>query len=212
MVKPEDGDAAYFRLLEEGGILLNQPQIAAVRHYQGPLLTLAGAGSGKTSVLICRAGYLLSVRGISPSRLLLLTFSSKAAAEMRERIAVLPGVSENDAARLQARTFHSFFLYFLRRQGLRQDIFHETRRQHILLKQIMRELGLPKDAYPPETLLALLSSCKMNMGEPENLPETTTAEQEMKAVLALYEQWKRDNHKIDFDDVLLIAYRMLQEQ
>lgn len=212
MVKPEDGDAAYFRLLEEGGILLNQPQIAAVRHYQGPLLTLAGAGSGKTSVLICRTGYLLSVRGISPSRLLLLTFSSKAAAEMRERIAVLPGVSENDAARLQARTFHSFFLYFLRRQGLRQDIFHETRRQHILLKQIMRELGLPKDAYPPETLLALLSSCKMNMGEPENLPETTTAEQEMKAVLALYEQWKRDNHKIDFDDVLLIAYRMLQEQ
>lgn len=108
MVKPEDGDAAYFRLLEEGGILLNQPQIAAVRHYQGPLLTLAGAGSGKTSVLICRTGYLLSVRGISPSRLLLLTFSSKAAAEMRERIAVLPGVSENDAARLQARTFHSF--------------------------------------------------------------------------------------------------------
>ncbi len=212
MVKPEESDAAYFRRLEEGGILLNQPQIAAVRHHQGPLLTLAGAGSGKTSVLICRTGYLLSVRGISPSRMLLLTFSSKAAAEMRERIALLPGVEESDAARLQARTFHSFFLYFLRRQGLRQDIFHETRRQHILLKQIMRELGLPKDAYPPETLLALLSSCKMSMGEAENLPESTTAEQEMKAILVLYEQWKTDNFKIDFDDVLLIAYKMLREQ
>lgn len=212
MVKPEDSDAAYFRRLEEGGILLNPPQIAAVRHDQGPLLTLAGAGSGKTSVLICRTGYLLAVRGISPSRMLLLTFSSKAAAEMRERIARLPGVGESDAARLQARTFHSFFLYFLRRQGLRQDIFHETRRQHILLKQIMRELGLPKDAYPPETLLALLSSCKMNMGEAEQLPENTTAEQEMKAILVLYEQWKADHFKIDFDDVLLIAYRMLREQ
>ncbi len=212
LVKREEGDSAYFRRLEEGGILLNRPQIAAVRHHKGPLLTLAGAGSGKTSVLICRTGYLLSVRGISPSQLLLLTFSSKAAAEMRERIALLPGVSTADVARLQARTFHSFFLFFLRRQGLQQEIFSETRRQHILLKQIMRELGLPKDAYPPETLLSLLSSCKMNMGTVEDLPEGTTAEKEMKSILEIYEQWKQDNFKIDFDDVLLIAYRMLRER
>lgn len=212
LVKREEGDSAYFRRLEEGGILLNRPQIAAVRHHKGPLLTLAGAGSGKTSVLICRTGYLLSVRGVSPSQLLLLTFSSKAAAEMRERIALLPGVSTADVARLQARTFHSFFLFFLRRQGLQQEIFSETRRQHILLKQIMRELGLPKDAYPPETLLSLLSSCKMNMGTVEDLPEGTTAEKEMKSILEIYEQWKQDNFKIDFDDVLLIAYRMLKER
>lgn len=212
LVKREEGDSAYFRRLEEGGILLNRPQIAAVRHHKGPLLTLAGAGSGKTSVLICRTGYLLSVRGVSPSQLLLLTFSSKAAAEMRERIALLPGVSTADVARLQARTFHSFFLFFLRRQGLQQEIFSETRRQHILLKQIMRELGLPKDVYPPETLLSLLSSCKMNMGTVEDLPEGTTAEKEMKSILEIYEQWKLDNFKIDFDDVLLIAYRMLKER
>ena len=212
LVKREEGDSAYFRRLEEGGILLNSPQIAAVRHHKGPLLTLAGAGSGKTSVLICRTGYLLSVRGVSPSQLLLLTFSSKAAAEMRERIALLPGVSTADVARLQARTFHSFFLFFLRRQGLQQEIFSETRRQHILLKQIMRELGLPKDAYPPETVLSLLSSCKMNMGTVEDLPEGTTAEKEMKSILEIYEQWKLDNFKIDFDDVLLIAYRMLKER
>ncbi|MDQ0196843.1 UvrD-helicase domain-containing protein [Paenibacillus wynnii] len=212
LVKAGDPDSAYFRKLENGGILLNQPQIAAVRHHTGPLLTLAGAGSGKTSVLICRTGYLLSVRGISPSQLLLLTFSNKAAAEMRERIVLLPGVSERDATTLQARTFHSFFLYFLRRQGLQQDIFSETRRQHILLKQIMRELGLPKDAYPPETLLTLLSSHKMNMGTLEDLPELTTAEKEMKEILKIYEQWKLENFKIDFDDVLLIAYRMLKER
>ena len=131
---------------------------------------------------------------------------------MRERIALLPGVSTADVARLQARTFHSFFLFFLRRQGLQQEIFSETRRQHILLKQIMRELGLPKDAYPPETLLSLLSSCKMNMGTMEDLPEGTTAEKEMKSILEIYEQWKLDNFKIDFDDVLLIAYRMLKER
>lgn len=76
----------------------------------------------------------------------------------------------------------------------------------------MRELGLPKDAYPPETVLSLLSSCKMNMGTVEDLPEGTTAEKEMKSILEIYEQWKLDNFKIDFDDVLLIAYRMLKER
>ncbi|WP_379128303.1 UvrD-helicase domain-containing protein [Paenibacillus sp. sgz500958] len=211
LVKPEESDAAYFRRLESGGILLNEPQIAAVRHDKGPLLTLAGAGSGKTSVLICRTGYLLSVRGISPGQLLLLTFSSKAAAEMRERITLLPGVNKQDAAMLQARTFHSFFLYFLRRQGVQQDIFSETRRQHILLKQIMRELGLAKDTYPPETLLALLSSHKMNMGTVQDLPDSTVAEKEMKQILTIYEEWKSENFKLDFDDVLLIAYQMLRE-
>lgn len=211
LVKPQEPDSGYFRRLEQGGILLNKPQINAVRHHTGPLLTLAGAGSGKTSVLIARTGYLLSVRNVPVSRLLLLTFSNKAAAEMRQRIALLPGVNPGDAERLQARTFHSFFLYFLRRQGLQQEIFGETRRQHILLKQIMRELGLPKDAYPPETLLTVLSTCKMNMGSVEELPEATIADQEMKAVLRLYEQWKNDQFKIDFDDVLLIAYRMLTE-
>ncbi|WP_025702659.1 ATP-dependent helicase, partial [Paenibacillus forsythiae] len=212
LVRGEEPDAGYFRTLERGGILLNASQIAAVRHGDGPLLTLAGAGSGKTSVLVCRVGYLLSVRRVSPGRLLLLTFSSRAAAEMRKRIMKLPGIGGQDISGMQARTFHSFCLYMLRRQGDMQEIFHETRRQHILLKTIMRELGLPKDAYPPESLLALLSSCKMNMGDADTLPQLTNADKEIKEILLRYEQWKRDHGKIDFDDVLLQAYRMLLER
>ncbi|AHV95193.1 UvrD-helicase domain-containing protein [Paenibacillus sabinae] len=212
LVRGEEPDAGYFRTLEQGGILLNASQIAAVRHGDGPLLTLAGAGSGKTSVLVCRTGYLLSVRRVSPGRLLLLTFSSRAAAEMRERIGRLPGISGMGLSGLQARTFHSFFLYVLRRQGVMQEIFHDTRRQHILLKSIMRELGLPKDAYPPESLLSLLSACKMNMGDADTLPDLTNADKEIKEILKRYEQWKRDNGKIDFDDVLLHAYQMLLER
>ncbi|MNM12416.1 putative ATP-dependent DNA helicase YjcD [compost metagenome] len=212
LVLKSDPDSAYFRELEAGGILLNAAQIKAVRHGDGPLLTLAGAGSGKTSVLVCRTGYLLSVRRIPPGRLLLLTFSSRAAAEMRERIGRLPGVQGRNLSGLQARTFHSFFLYFLRRQGVREDIFHETRRQHILLQTIMREMGLAKDAYPPESLLSILSSVKMNMQGADTLPDLTESDKEIREILLRYERWKRDNGKIDFDDVLLDAYRMLLER
>ncbi|MFD7525399.1 UvrD-helicase domain-containing protein [Paenibacillus chitinolyticus] len=210
LVPDGDRDAFYFRRLEEQGIALNEPQIRAVRHFEGPLLTLAGAGSGKTSVLVCRTGYLLAVRGIRAASILLVTFSSKAAAEMRERIAALPGITAQEASRLQARTFHSFFLRVIRSQGVQEEIFNETRRQHILLKQIMRELGIP-DTYQPETLLTLLSSYKMNRTELQDLPQQTKEEKEIRSILIRYEEWKRANAKIDFDDVLLRAYRMLKE-
>lgn len=204
-------DAAYWRAMEQAGIRLNPAQIAAVRCTDGPLLTLAGAGSGKTSTLVCRTGYLIDVRGVDPSGILLLTFSSKAAAEMRERIAALPGIGEYEAGRIQARTFHSFCLWLLFSQGLQKEIFGDTRRQHIQLQQLMRELNLP-DAYPPENLLALLSSYKVNLMTAEQLPEKTETDRQMKRILLRYEAWKIENDKIDFDDVLTGAYALLQER
>ncbi|MBB3110781.1 DNA helicase-2/ATP-dependent DNA helicase PcrA [Paenibacillus phyllosphaerae] len=204
-------DGEYFERLEEQGIRLNTAQIKAVRHHNGPLLTLAGAGSGKTSVLVCRTGYLLAVRQAEASSILLMTFSTKAAAEMRERIAQLPGIGGMAAKRIEARTFHSFFLYMLRRNGVREEIFGETIRQHILLKQFMREAGI-SDSQQPETLLALLSSYKMNLVDPAELPEKSEAERKTKEVLLRYEAWKRENGKLDFDDILLVAYEMLKER
>lgn len=210
LIKQADNDAAYFRRLELHGIELNKPQIQAVRHHQGPLLTLAGAGSGKTSVLVCRTGYLISVRNIDPRRILLVTFSSKAAAEMRERIEQLPGMSMSSAKSIQARTFHSLFLYLLRRQGIEQDIFNETFKQHLVLKIIMRNMGIQK-SYQPENLLTLLSSYKMNLINIDELPDSTDKDKELKQILIEYEQWKTANNKIDFDDILLLAHQMLQK-
>ncbi|MEI7027895.1 UvrD-helicase domain-containing protein [Paenibacillus sp. y28] len=211
LVGPGEEDAYFFRALEQQGLYLNQAQIEAVRHGEGPLLTLAGAGSGKTSVLISRAGYLISVRSADPGHMLLLTFSSKAAAEMRERIVQLPVINARSAGRVQARTFHAFFLYLLRSQGYQQAIFSETRRQHILLKQMMRELNIQDSAYQPESLLSLLSSYKMNLQEVSELPDKTDHEQQLKQIFLHYEAWKHTNDKIDFDDVLLQAYRLLQQ-
>ena len=211
LISNVDSDASFFRALEKQGIYLNEPQIQAVRHFKGPLLTLAGAGSGKTSVLVCRTGYLIAVRNVDPRNILLVTFSKKAAEEMRERIARLPGVNESIAATIQARTFHSFFLQIIRKYGVTQDILSETRYQHILLKRILREMGL-QDAYQPESLLSLLSSYKMQMVDVDSLPESSDEEKELKQIFAEYEKWKADNNKIDFDDVLLIAYKLLQQK
>lgn len=210
LVGMDSADAGYFRQLEQGGILLNAAQLQAVRHTDGPLLALAGAGSGKTTMLIARTGYMLQVRRIPAGRILLLTFSSKAAAEMRERIARLPGVSSQETGRLYARTFHSFFLQLLRRQGLEQEILSSTQRQHIVLKQLMRELGI-QGPYQPETLLSLLSAYKSSRLTADDMPEDTPGEREMKQILMRYEAWKEAQGQIDFDDVLLLAYRMLKD-
>ncbi|CAM3589282.1 MULTISPECIES: UvrD-helicase domain-containing protein [Saccharibacillus] len=204
-------DAAYFRLLEQSGIRLNPAQAAAVRCTDGPLLTLAGAGSGKTSTLVCRTGYLLDVCGVDPSGILLLTFSSKAAAEMRERIAGLPGIDAYAAGRIQARTFHSFCLWLLFSQGMQKEIFGDTRRQHIQLQQLMRELSL-QDAYPPENLLALLSSYKVNLMTADDLPDKSDTDRQMKRILLRYEAWKEETGRIDFDDVLTGAHALLKQR
>lgn len=138
LIPNTDKDAFFFRSLEKQGIYLNEPQIHAVRHFKGPLLALAGAGSGKTSVLVCRTGYLIAVRNINPKNILLVMFSKKAAEEMRDRIAHLPGMDENIAATIQARTFHSFLLKIIRKHGVTQVILSETRYQHILLQRMKR--------------------------------------------------------------------------
>jgi DNA helicase-2/ATP-dependent DNA helicase PcrA len=210
IVKKEEKDSFYFRSLEEVGIFLNKPQIEAVRHVDGPLLTLAGAGSGKTSVLVCRAGYLIRVHKVHPRHILLVTFSKKAADEMKERISSLPGLTRGAVNGIQASTFHSFFLTILRSRGFTEEIVSSERQRQIVIKQIMRELRM-NDSYQPETLLALFSSYKVNMIWDEQWPTTTQDEKDIKAVYLKYEEWKRRNHKLDFDDLLVKSYQLLQD-
>lgn len=207
IVTDADPDVDYFRALEKQGIFLNRAQIEAVRHVEGPLLTLAGAGSGKTSVLVSRTGYLIQHHRVPPQQILLVTFSTKAAGEMRERIAELPGLSGQTARQIEARTFHSFFLLILRRAGFNQEILSNERYKQIIVKGLLREMNLT-DSYQPETLLALFSFYKMNM---EELPAKTKVDQEIRKVYRRFEDWKRKNHRLDFDDILVEAYQLLQQ-
>jgi DNA helicase-2/ATP-dependent DNA helicase PcrA len=201
-------DSFYFRALEKEGIYLNHSQIEAVRHKNGPLLTIAGAGSGKTSVLVSRTGYLIQVHLIQPRQILLVTFSKKAADEMKERIGRLPSMNRSVANAVQASTFHSFFLTILRSRGYTEEILSNDRYRQMIMKQLMRELGM-HDSYQPETLLALFSSYKVNVTE--ELPAKTQEEKEIKTLFLKYEEWKTRHRRMDFDDILVKSYQLLLE-
>ena len=119
---PDNGqDAFYFHLLEQSGVFLNEAQLKAVRHTEGPCLTLAGAGSGKTSVLVSRTGYLLQVAGVPPESILLLTFSKKAAMEMKQRVSLLPNINRGASQQNTSRYISFLFPFYIKEQG------HETR-------------------------------------------------------------------------------------
>ncbi|WP_317969553.1 ATP-dependent helicase [Paenibacillus sp. CCS19] len=204
-------DALFFQALAQQQIKLNDDQVQAVRHGDGPLLTIAGAGSGKTTTLACRAAYLMQVARVSPRHLLLVTFSRKAADEMKQRLAEIPGVPLRSAQSVEARTFHSFCLQLLRRSGMRQAVLGDDGQQRITIKRLLRESGTSFD-FEPESLLALLSSYKCRMLTANDLPEASPAEREIKRVLLRYEQWKQDGGMIDFDDLLLLTYRKLSAE
>lgn len=208
LVHPTVDDAFYFRALENEGIHLNGPQIQAVRHGQGPLLTLAGAGCGKTTVLAARTGYLIAVRGVPASQILLVTFTSKAASEIKERIARIPSITSNAARAVQARTFHSFGLALLRQFGQQEQILSDYSTRHTIMKIILRRLKAG-ETYQPETLLAALSSWKMNGEWPSDLPSNTEEERKIKNILLAYEEWKQGRNQWDFDDILLHTTELL---
>ena len=204
-------DAFYFRALEQEGIHLNGPQIEAVRHGQGPLLTLAGAGCGKTTVLAARTGYLIAVRGVPASQILLVTFTSKAASEIKERIANIPCISPVAARSVQARTFHSFGLSLLRQSGQQEQILSDFSTKHTIMKIILRRLKLG-ETYQPETLLAALSSWKMSGNWPSELPSNTEEERKIKNILLTYEERKQGRNQWDFDDILLHTTSLLNDR
>ncbi|GAF09520.1 ATP-dependent helicase [Paenibacillus pini] len=203
-------DAFFFRALEENGILLNAEQIEAVRHHEGPLLIVAGAGSGKTTVLAARTAYLIAVLGIPATRILLVTFTSKAAQEIKERIAKIPGIPAGAARSVEARTFHSFGLMLLRKSGFTQRILGDFAPRHTIMKIVLRKLD-PSGVYQPETVLAALSSWKMKGYWPSQLPDDTKDEAAMKRIMMAYEEWKLERNQWDFDDILLNTLKLLED-
>ncbi len=196
---------------------LNPEQARAVTTTDGPVLILAGAGSGKTRVLAHRIAYLVGVRHVPPFRILAVTFTNRAAGELRERIIRLVGEPGKE---VQAGTFHSLCARVLRRDGEaigldRRFVIYDTDDQQQLMKQVLREEGLEaKGETRPAAILGAISRAKNEMLDPGEIPPlrlATGVTVQIARLARLYTAALKKANALDFDDLLLDAVRLFDE-
>jgi len=195
---------------------LNEQQRLAVTYTDGPLLVLAGAGSGKTKVLTHRVAYFIEEKLTKPENCLLLTFTNKAAAEMKGRISSLLPLASGLLP--LAATFHSFCAKVLRIDGNAIGIppnfvIYDDTDQKELVKQIMEELNISTDQYNPSSLLGGISEAKNQMITPPEYQNLVRSEwQEVAAkIYERYENKIHENGALDFDDLLIKTVKLFKE-
>jgi DNA helicase-2/ATP-dependent DNA helicase PcrA len=199
---------------------LNPEQRAAVEATEGPLLILAGAGSGKTRVITSRIAWLIREKGVAPDSILAVTFTNKAAKEMGERVDRLLGHSS--LAKPLIATFHSMCVRMLRRDiealkvgndGLtRAFAIYDENDQQAIVKQIMRRMGLDTKQLTPRTVLGRISWAKNHMVDPQEY-YLASKDPNSERIAHIYQGYRgelRKNNALDFDDLLLEAVRLLK--
>ncbi len=202
---------------------LNPEQRAAVETTEGPLLILAGAGSGKTRVITHRIAWLIEEKGIAPDAILAVTFTNKAAREMEERVERL--LARGALTRPTIATFHSLCVRMLRRDieslrigsgpdaGLtRSFAIYDDNDQQSIVKTIMKRLGLDTKQLTPRTVLGKISWAKSHMIDPQEyyLGSTDPGSERIAHIYASYKTELKKNNALDFDDLLLENVRMLK--
>ena len=193
---------------------LNDMQKEAVLHKDGPLLILAGAGSGKTRVLTTRIAYLIEHENVSPYNILAITFTNKAAKEMQSRVISLVG---DYAKNMQISTFHSFGLRILRENyeklGYERNfVIMDSDDSLTVVKKILKEMNLDSKLYNPNAIRNRISSCKNEMMSPTDYERYASSEFE-KIVLEVYEKYEKklkDNNSVDFDDLLILPIKLFR--
>lgn len=194
---------------------LNQDQKRAVESTQGPLLIVAGAGSGKTRVLTHRVAWLLSEKKVHPWNILAITFTNKAAREMKERIHRLVGSEAED---IWISTFHSMCVRILRRDidriGFNRNFtILDSSDQLTVMKQILKEKNLDPKQFPPRGLLNRISNAKNQLWSAQDLKEQSRnyTDDIAAQVYEAYQDKLRTNQSLDFDDLLLETVRLFQQ-
>lgn len=194
---------------------LNAEQRAAVMAGDGPVLVIAGAGSGKTRVLTSRAAYLIGEKDVSPRNIMALTFTNKAAHEMENRLSSL---LEENIYGMWVGTFHRICLRILRREGevigIRSGfVIYDDADQRSLVKSIIKQLDL-EETVTPAAALRMISDAKSDMCDPGAYAETAfTAEEEAVAeIFKRYEEQKKANNALDFDDLLLYTVELFSTE
>ena len=192
---------------------LNPEQREAVLHRDGPLLILAGAGSGKTRVITYRIAYLIGDGHAKPDEVLAVTFTNKAAQEMRERVEALIG---NDAAGVWLSTFHALCARLLRREApkinlSRDFVIYDSSDQIAVVKQALRELGIDDKLVPPRMALSRISQAKNRMEGPDALRgHWNLRDEQIAKVYEKYLTTLKDCNALDFDDLLLKTVELFE--
>lgn len=195
---------------------LNEAQYKAVETVEGPLLILAGAGSGKTRVITYRIAHMIENLGISPYSILAITFTNKAAREMKERVCDLIG---DEAEKMWISTFHSLCVRILRREiekigyGRSFNIY-DTQDQQTLIKECIRLAGLNEDNFKPSAVISEISKAKDRLEDPEEYEKQTAGDYRLSKIASiyrLYQQKLKANNALDFDDLIFQTVRLLEE-
>jgi DNA helicase-2/ATP-dependent DNA helicase PcrA len=193
---------------------LNDKQKEAVMHIDGPLLILAGAGSGKTRVLTNRVAYLINEVGISPRNILAITFTNKAAKEMKERITALIG---DDAHSVQISTFHSFGYRIVRENyhllGLDSNFTILDENDAItIIKKILKDMNLDPKQYSPKAIKNAISGAKNELMDAESYSRyaNTAWDEIVIKVYRLYTEMLKKNNAVDFDDLLMMPITLFK--
>ncbi|MCC7407562.1 MAG: UvrD-helicase domain-containing protein [Phycisphaeraceae bacterium] len=195
---------------------LNEPQRQAVAHVDGPLLVLAGAGSGKTRVITRRIAHLVHEVGIPPWQVLAITFTNKAAGEMRQRVEQLLG--PRDARRTTVCTFHSLCARLLRQYADRLGIspgfsIYDTADQKRAVKQALTDLEISASHFPPDRVLGVISQAKNDLIEPEAFA-ARAGDFFARHTAKIYKQYQKillENAAVDFDDLLMLTVQLLKQ-
>ncbi|MGE3541471.1 MAG: DNA helicase PcrA [Candidatus Tectimicrobiota bacterium] len=194
---------------------LNPPQLEAVQHSEGPLLILAGAGSGKTRVITHRIAHLIRAYGVLPGQILAVTFTNKAAEEMRQRVHQLLGTS---GLPIWLSTFHAACARLLRREAdtLRlspQFVIYDTADQLALIKQALQELKVDQELYTPQNVLRRISSLKNELMDAETFVRDAGdfgLDEVVARAYPLYQRLLRGNAALDYDDLLMLTVQLLR--
>ena len=194
---------------------LNTEQREAVFHTEGPVLILAGAGSGKTRVLTHRIAYLIEEKGVNPWNIMAITFTNKAAGEMRERVDKIVGFG---AERIWVSTFHSSCVRMLRRfiDRLGYDTnftIYDADDQKTLMKDICKRLNIDTKVYKEKAILAAISSAKDELISPEEYELQNMADFSKKKVILAYKEYQKElkkNNALDFDDLIVKTVELFQ--
>ena len=193
---------------------LNDKQYEAVINYEGPCLVIAGAGSGKTKVLTHKIAYLIQEKNIKPWNILAITFTNKAANEMKQRVETLIGEIAND---MWIGTFHAICVRILRRYIDRIEfeksfVIFDTSDQRTLIKNCLKELDIDDKMFTDRIVQYEISNAKNDMLEPETYAAKAIGDFRKEKIAQIYELYQKrlkENNAIDFDDIINFSIKII---